>query len=49
MNQTQFAAAIHMKQVDLSKVERGKRAIGKKIAKRINKKFSIIANMLFHE
>lgn len=46
LSQTQFAAAIHVTQGDLSKIERGKRSIGKEIAQRISKKYGINANLL---
>lgn len=46
MNQLQFAKALKITQGDLSKVENGKRLIGKEIAKRISKKFGVNPNML---
>lgn len=46
MSQMRFAAAIHIMQGDLSKIERGKRSIGKEIAQRISKKFGINPNLL---
>jgi DNA-binding transcriptional regulator YiaG len=46
MNQAQFAATIHITQGDLSKIERGKRSIGKEIAQRISKAFGINPNLL---
>lgn len=45
MTQIQFAAAIHITQGDLSKIEKGKRSIGKEIAQRLSKKFGVNANL----
>lgn len=41
MSQVAFANAIHVTQSNLSKMECGKRAIGKQIAKRIEEKFGV--------
>jgi DNA-binding XRE family transcriptional regulator len=41
MGQLKFAEAIGVTQSNLSKMENGKRAIGKKIAKRIEKAFDV--------
>lgn len=46
LSQIQFAAAIRVTQGDLSKMEQGKRSIGKEIAQRIGKKFGINPNLL---
>ncbi len=42
---TTLAAAIQITQGDLSKIEKGKRAIGKDIAQRISKAFGINPNL----
>jgi DNA-binding transcriptional regulator YiaG len=44
LSQLQFAAALEIKQGDLSKMENGKRPIGKAIARRIAKKFGVNAH-----
>ena len=41
LNQSEFAAKINVYQADLSKMETGKRSIGKIVAKRIEKIFGI--------
>ena len=41
LTQNQFAKKIGIRQSDLSKMENGKRPIGKTIAKRIEKKFDV--------
>lgn len=41
LTQTEMAKKINVTQADLSKMESGKRPIGKVIAKRIEKKFSV--------
>lgn len=41
LTQEQFAQKIHVTQANLSNMERGKRPIGKKIAKRIEKVFKV--------
>lgn len=47
MNQLQFAASIGVKQGDLSKMENGKRPIGKLLAKRIAKKYKVSSYKFF--
>lgn len=46
LSQAQFAALIQVTQGDLSKMERGKRSIGKHLAQRIAKKFDVKINLL---
>jgi DNA-binding transcriptional regulator YiaG len=46
LSQAQFAALIHVTQGDLSKMEHGKRSMGKHLAQRIAKKFDINIKLL---